>query len=50
MIIYKFWDQSSFQSVGKWIEYVKDERGEDAIIVLIGNKSDASDKRLVKDI
>lgn len=34
-------------STAKWIEDVRSERGNDVIIVLVGNKADLSDKRCV---
>jgi len=38
-------DTNSFQQTSKWIEDVKAERGSDVIIMLVGNKTDLSDKR-----
>ncbi|KAF7363804.1 GTP-binding protein ryh1 [Mycena sanguinolenta] len=38
---------SPFMSTTKWIEDVRSERGNDVIIVLVGNKADLSDKRQV---
>ena len=40
-----FLDQTSFFSVKKWIEDVKNIRGEDVIIMLVGNKIDLAEKR-----
>lgn len=34
-------------STTKWIDDVRSERGNDVIIVLVGNKADLSDKRYV---
>lgn len=34
-------------STSKWIDDVRSERGNDVIIVLVGNKADLSDKRSV---
>ena len=34
-------------NTSKWIEDVRNERGNDVIIVLVGNKTDLSDKRQV---
>lgn len=31
----------------KWVDDVRNERGQDVIIVLVGNKTDLSDKRQV---
>ena len=40
-------DGNSFQQVNKWIEDVRAERGNDVIIMLVGNKTDLQDKRQV---
>lgn len=40
-------DRYSFQQTSKWIEDVRTERGQDVIIMLVGNKTDLGDKRLV---
>ncbi|KAL0007454.1 hypothetical protein SO802_008956, partial [Lithocarpus litseifolius] len=37
----------SFLNTSKWIEEVRTERGSDVIIVLVGNKTDLVEKRLV---
>jgi len=37
--------RNSFSAVFKWIDDVRAERGNDVIIVLVGNKTDLSDKR-----
>ena len=39
-------DGNSFQQTNKWIEDVRAERGNDVIIMLVGNKTDLADKRL----
>lgn len=36
----------SFQNTAKWVDDVRAERGNDVIIVLVGNKTDLNDKRL----
>ena len=38
-------DVTSFHQTSKWIEDVRSERGNDVIIVLVGNKTDLQDKR-----
>jgi len=40
-------DVTSFHQTSKWIDDVRTERGNDVIIVLVGNKTDLSDKRYV---
>ncbi|KAJ9097452.1 hypothetical protein QFC20_006193 [Naganishia adeliensis] len=40
-------DRISFQNTTKWVDDVRNERGQDVIIVLVGNKTDLSDKRQV---
>lgn len=38
-------DSTSFQNLNKWVEYVREERGTDVLVVLIGNKIDAAEGR-----
>jgi GTPase SAR1 family protein len=40
-------DRASFLNTSKWIEDVRNERGNDVIIMLVGNKTDLSDRRSV---
>ena len=42
-----FLDAKSFQNTRKWVDDVRGERGNDVIIVLVGNKTDLNDKREV---
>ena len=37
--------RQSFLNTSKWIEEVRTERGNDVIIVLVGNKTDLVEKR-----
>jgi Ras-related protein Rab-6A len=37
--------RTSFQNTAKWVDDVRAERGNDVIIVLVGNKTDLNDKR-----
>ncbi|KAG6853906.1 GTPase Ryh1 [Blastosporella zonata] len=47
IVVFDITNRQSFLSTTKWIEDVKSERGNDVIIVLVGNKADLSDKRQV---
>ncbi|SAL95169.1 hypothetical protein [Absidia glauca] len=47
VIVYDITSLDSFHNTTKWIDDVRAERGEDVIIVLVGNKSDLNDKRQV---
>ncbi|CAO3589246.1 unnamed protein product [Absidia cylindrospora] len=47
VIVYDITSLDSFNNTNKWIDDVRAERGEDVIIVLVGNKSDLNDKRQV---
>jgi len=40
-------DANSFHQTSKWIDDVRTERGNDVIIMLVGNKTDLQDKRYV---
>lgn len=43
-----FIDRNSFLNTAKWIDDVRVERGNDVIIVLVGNKTDLNEKRWVE--
>ncbi|ONM23814.1 Ras-related protein RABH1b [Zea mays] len=47
VIVFDVASRQSFLNTSKWIEEVRTERGSDVIIVLVGNKTDLVDKRLV---
>jgi len=47
VVVYDITSQKSFQQTRKWVDDVRGERGEDVIIVLVGNKTDLNDKREV---
>ena len=50
LFVYFFYiwtDKTSFNNTTKWIEDVRDERGEDVVIMLVGNKTDLQDHRQV---
>lgn len=48
VVVYDITSQKSFQQTRKWVDDVRGERGSDVIIVLVGNKTDLSEKREVK--
>lgn len=47
VICYDITNKKSFNNLEKWINDVKLERGNDVIIVIVGNKSDLNNKRQV---
>ena len=47
VIVYDITNRASFLNTSKWIEDVRNERGNDVIIVLVGNKTDLPEKRQV---
>ena len=48
IVVYDITKKKSFESIDKWIEDVKTERGEENVILcIVGNKSDLSDERQV---
>jgi len=47
VVVYDITNTNSFQQTNKWIEDVKAERGNDVIIMLVGNKTDLAEKRHV---
>lgn len=40
MIVYDVSNKDSFDDIPRWCDYVRTERGDDVIMVLVGNKSD----------
>lgn len=47
VVVYDISSLKSFQNTRKWVDDVRGERGNDVIIVLVGNKTDLNDKREV---
>ncbi|SAL98169.1 hypothetical protein [Absidia glauca] len=47
VVVYDTTNHASFINTTKWIQDVRAERGNDVIIVLVGNKTDLSEKREV---
>lgn len=47
IVVYDVTSRTSFAGCDKWIEDVRAERSTDVVIVLVGNKTDLSDKRQV---
>ena len=47
MVVYDVTCVNTFQRITSWVEEVKIERGVDAVILIVGNKSDMEEKRQV---
>ncbi|KAL1952642.1 hypothetical protein VTO42DRAFT_4581 [Malbranchea cinnamomea] len=47
VVVYDISNAKSFQNTRKWVDDLRAERGNDVIIVLVGNKTDLNDKREV---
>ena len=47
VVVFDITSRESFESTTKWIADVRAQRGNDVVIVLVGNKSDLADKRQV---
>merc|ERR1711976_450275 len=47
IVVYDITDLKSFERINKWINFVREERGDEAIIMLVGNKIDLNDARKV---
>eukprot|EP00494_Astrolonche_serrata_P026522 UN26784 len=48
IIVYDTTNKDSFNNTSKWIEEVRQERGEDVVIMLVGNKTDLESSRQVQ--
>ncbi|QDS73243.1 Ras- protein Rab-6B [Venturia effusa] len=49
VVVYDVTNAKTFEQTRKWVDDVRGERGTDVIIVLVGNKTDLSDKREVTE-
>eukprot|EP01132_Coremiostelium_polycephalum_P006278 gene6278-7822_t len=47
IVVYDITNRTSFLNTIKWIEDVRSERGNNVVIMLVGNKTDLADKRQV---
>ena len=47
VIVYDVANRQSFLNVAKWIDEVKQERGENVVIAIVGNKTDLAAQRKV---
>ena len=47
VVVYDITDPATFKNTDKWIEDIRNERGNDVVIMLVGNKTDLADKRRV---
>jgi small GTP-binding protein len=47
VVVYDITNKKTFENTRKWVDDVRGERGNDVIIVLVGNKTDLNDKREV---
>ncbi|CAF3502085.1 unnamed protein product [Rotaria sp. Silwood1] len=50
VVVYDITNSNSFQQTSRWIEEVRAERGNDVIIMLVGNKTDLADRRQVSTL
>ena len=47
VVVYDISSKKSFENTRKWVDDVRGERGNDVIVVLVGNKTDLGDRREV---
>jgi len=47
IVVYDITNKQSFINTNKWIEDVRDERGNDVVVMLVGNKTDLQQDRQV---
>eukprot|EP01089_Gocevia_fonbrunei_P017218 TRINITY_DN5512_c0_g1_i2.p1 TRINITY_DN5512_c0_g1~~TRINITY_DN5512_c0_g1_i2.p1 ORF type:complete len:204 (+),score=44.70 TRINITY_DN5512_c0_g1_i2:111-722(+) len=47
VVVYDITNRQSFLDTGKWVGDVRAERGDDVVIMMVGNKTDLGDKRSV---
>jgi small GTP-binding protein len=46
-LVFDVTNADSFQNLNMWLDYVKENRGEDVSVVIVGNKIDQSEERTV---
>lgn len=49
IVVYDITNRDSYNDVQKWLDYIREERGKDVLIILVGNKSDLKDKVVTSD-
>ena len=47
MLVYDITDSKSFDSIGKWLRNIYENANEDVVKMIIGNKCDMDDKRVI---
>lgn len=47
VVVYDITSRASFLNVSQWADYVRAERGSDAILALVGNKTDLAEARQI---
>jgi len=47
VVVYDITNRATFLNTSKWIEDVRTERGDDVVVMLVGNKTDKSEERQV---
>ena len=47
-LVYDVTNRESYDNLSGWIDYVKEHRGDDVIVFVIGNKTDLEEERVVK--
>jgi GTPase SAR1 family protein len=47
MLVYDIGDRSSLDAIGKWHKELVEHAAKDVVVVLVGNKSDLDDDRVV---
>ncbi|KAF7640186.1 hypothetical protein Mgra_00000013 [Meloidogyne graminicola] len=47
MMVYDITNTRSFENISKWLRYINEHASEDVIKVLLGNKCDMSDRRVI---
>jgi Ras-related protein Rab-6A len=49
VIVYDITNRSSFKSLQRWIDDVKNQRGEGVIIAILGNKIDSENREVSQE-
>ena len=47
IVVYDIYNRNSFLQIDTWINDIREQRGEEVLLVIVGNKTDLADNRKV---
>ena len=49
VLVFSLTEKETFDNISKWIKDIKDNKGDDISLIILGNKSDLRDQREVSE-